>query len=181
MTFYQALLNEVDEMRERLSARYARHLVCRPGCSSCCRHNLTVFEAEAEAIRAALHELPPDARERISLQASEVRGREQRGEPVSCPILVDDRCAIYHSRPVICRTQGLPLLYVAEDGQQEVDFCPLNFTAPNAVDDLEEAHLVPLDALNQKLVKVNIEHCSHNALTPSAGARSSMSTIILSR
>jgi hypothetical protein len=95
-------------------------------------------------------------------------------------LLVDDRCAVYESRPLICRTQGLPLLIEAEDGWQEVDFCPLNFTAPNAFDDLDDDHLAPLDALNLKLAIVNLQYCQENGVDREAiGERQKMSEIVL--
>jgi len=131
-------------------------------------------------VREAVAALPCETRERIGQQAREVREREARGEPVACPLLVDDRCAIYSSRPLICRTQGLPLLLDTEDGGQEVDFCPLNFTAPDALDDLEEYYLVPLDRLNLKLVLANLDHCRAAGLTNTvSGVRHPMSNIIL--
>ena len=93
---------------------------------------------------------------------------------------MDDRCSIYESRPLICRTQGLPLLIESEDGEQEVDFCPLNFTEPGAIDDLDEDHLVPLDALNLRLALLNLEHCRETGLGDEAsGARAKMADIIL--
>ncbi len=95
-------------------------------------------------------------------------------------MLVDDACAIYPSRPLICRTQGLPLLIEAEDGEQEVVFCPLNFTAPDAVDDLDEEHLVPLDAINLKLALINLQSCREKGIESEAsGQRVTMSDIIL--
>ena len=95
-------------------------------------------------------------------------------------MLVDDRCSIYQSRPLICRTQGLPLLMEAEDGEQEVDFCPLNFTEAGAIDDLDEDHLVPLDALNMKLALVNLEYCRETGLGDGdSGERRKMADIIL--
>lgn len=95
-------------------------------------------------------------------------------------MLIDDRCAIYESRPLICRTQGLPLLIEAEDGLAEVDFCPLNFTAENALDDLDEDHLVPLDDLNLKLALVNLQHCREQGISDEAsGQRVPMAEIIL--
>ncbi len=95
-------------------------------------------------------------------------------------MLVDDRCAVYESRPLICRTQGLPLLIEAEDGEAEVDFCPLNFTAPDAVADLDETHLVPLDELNLKLALVNLQYCREQGIADDAsGQRVPMANIIL--
>jgi len=170
----------VDLLIAKLQARYSKHLVCRAGCAGCCHHHLSVFAVEAEEARAAIDTLPAPIRARVEEQAREVIKLEARGERVACPLLVDDRCSIYESRPVICRTQGLPLLIEAEDGEREVDFCPLNFTEAGAVDDLDEDHLMPLDALNLRLALVNLKHCRETGLGDEAGGeRMKMADIIL--
>jgi Fe-S-cluster containining protein len=170
----------VDWLTAKLQARYSKHLVCRAGCSGCCHHHLSVFAVEAEEARAAIESLPAPIRVRLEEQAREVINREARGEQVSCPMLVDDRCSIYESRPLICRTQGLPMLMEAEDGGSEVDFCPLNFTGAGAVDDLDEDHLVPLEALNLRLALLNLEHCRETGLGDEAsGERIKMADVIL--
>jgi Fe-S-cluster containining protein len=179
VTSYEQLIVQTDALTTRLAARYAVHLACRAGCSGCCQHHLSVFLVEAAHLAAALAELPVEARTRIEQQAVEVNQREARGEPVACPMLVDDRCAIYAARPLICRTQGLPLLFEAEDGAPEVDFCPLNFTTPEAVAELDEQHLVPLDQLNTQLALVNLQHCrTHGIPAELSGQRRSLSDII---
>lgn len=177
---YQQLIEHVDELTAKLSTRYASHLVCQAGCSGCCHHHLSVFPIEADAVREAIAALPEQDRSVIEQQARKVIEREAKGEPVACPLLVENRCSIYEARPLICRTQGLPLLLEAEDGEQEVDFCPLNFTAPDAVDDLDEDHLVPLDDLNLKLAIVNLQHCRENGIADEAsGERRRMAEILI--
>lgn len=177
---YHQFIRQVDELTAKLSARYSKHLVCRAGCSGCCHHHLSVFAVEAEEVRNAVEALTDETRARVEEQARNVIEREAKGEPVACPLLVDDRCSIYQSRPLICRTQGLPLLIEVEDGQPEVDFCPLNFTAPEAVDDLDEDHLVPLDALNLKLALVNLQYCRERGMDDAeSGERLRMADIIL--
>lgn len=156
------------------------HLNCRAGCAGCCNHHLSVFAVEAEEARAGIEALPVPIRAFVEEQARKVIKREAQGEPVACPLLVDDRCSIYETRPLICRTQGLPLLIEAEDGEKEVDFCPLNFTSPGAIDDLDEDHLAPLDELNLRLALLNLEYCRETGLGDEAsGERIKMADIIL--
>jgi len=170
----------VDQLTAKLQTRYSKHLVCRAGCAGCCHHHLSVFAIEAEEARAAIEAAPAPIRACVEEQAREVIKREAQGEPAPCPMLVDNRCSIYESRPLICRTQGLPLLMEAEDGEREVDFCPLNFTGAGAVDDLEGDHLIPLDALNLRLALLNLEYCRETGLGDEAsGARAKMADIIL--
>jgi len=182
MSSYKEFIEDVDRLTAKLQARYSKHLVCRAGCAGCCHHHLSVFAVEAEEARAAIESLPAPIRVRVEEQAREVINREAQGERVACPLLVDDRCSIYESRPLICRTQGLPLLMEAEDGGLEVDFCPLNFTGAGAVDDLDEERLVPLDALNLRLALLNLEHCRETGLGAEAsGERTKMADIILNK
>lgn len=177
---YQKFIAQVDKLLVRLTARYASHLTCRAGCSGCCHHHLSVFSVEAAHVRRAVAALPAETRARVAQQARLVNAREAAGAAVACPLLVDDRCSIYEARPLICRTQGLPLLIAAEDGAQEVDFCPLNFVAPGAVDDLDEDNLAPLDALNWQLAVINLQYERANEIADADnGARWKMADIIL--
>lgn len=168
----------------KISSRYSAHLNCHAGCSGCCQHHLSVFAVEAAAIRQAINSLPQETQDRVHQQAIAINEQESRGERVACPLLVDNKCSIYEQRPLICRTQGLPLLIQSEDeteeGAGEVDFCPLNFTTPEAVNDLDEDHLVPLDRLNLKLAMVNLNYCREVGISDEeSGQRIAMSDIIL--
>jgi hypothetical protein len=70
----------------------------------------------------------------------------------------------------------------AEDGEREVDFCPLNFTEAGAVDDLDEDYLAPLDALNLRLALLNLEHCRETESGDEAiGERTKMADVILKK
>jgi uncharacterized protein len=177
---YRGLLAEVDRISSALEARYDAHLECKPGCTSCCRHDLTVFEVEAASVRAALLNLPQETQAIIIEQAEGVRARKALGQRHTCPFLIDSRCSIYELRPVICRTQGLPLLIKTEDGTDAVDFCPVNFSAPGAYGELDPQYLLPLDFINVKLALANITYCSTIGIaTAESGIRKAMSDIVL--
>jgi len=109
----------VDARAEALRARHAARLRCRRGCSACCVDDLTVFEVEAERIRA---------------RAAPVL-REAPHPPGACAFLDGEgACRVYAHRPYVCRTQGLPLRWLdldAPDGPVERrDICPLNEAGP---------------------------------------------------
>jgi hypothetical protein len=71
-----------------------------------------VFEVEAERIRAAHGELLRSGRPH---------------PPGACAFLGDAKeCRIYPDRPYVCRTQGLPLRWLDDDGVERRDICPLN-------------------------------------------------------
>lgn len=180
VTAYPQFLTHINDLSERLHTHYARHLVCRAGCSGCCHHHLSVFKVEADAVAEAIIALPDEIQQRVTQQAQQVAADEAEGLAVACPLLVDDRCSIYAARPVICRTQGLPLLFTAEDGASEVDFCPLNFTATDALDDLTEDKLVALETINLRLAMMNLQHCRAQGIADEqSGARIKISEVIL--
>jgi Fe-S-cluster containining protein len=161
---YRAFIKSVDALTVKLTERYQAHLLCRAGCSGCCHHHLSVFPVEAASVQSAIASLTDEVQQRLHIQAKTVMEKETNGEMASCPLLLENCCSIYESRPLICRTQGLPLLYETDKGAQEVDFCPLNFTTEEALNDLEEQHLVPLDALNLQLAKINWQYCRESGL-----------------
>jgi uncharacterized protein len=180
LAHYRGLLAEIDRIAEALAARYDAHLECRPGCNSCCRHDLTVFEVEAASVRAAFLSLPEETKSVIVGQAEEVQARKALGQWHNCPFLVKERCSIYALRPVICRTQGFPLLIKTEDGTDAVDFCPVNFSAPGAYGELDPQFLLPLDFINMKLALANIAYCGTIGIPQAeSGMRKAMSDIVL--
>ncbi len=110
-----ALYADVGIQTRRLVVLHAARLQCKQGCSSCCVDDLTVFAVEAANIRA----------HHAALLAS--------GAPRAvgaCAFLDGEGgCRIYHERPYVCRTQGLPLRWLEERDGSVVDLrdiCPLN-------------------------------------------------------
>ena len=124
----QRLHEEVDAACASLEKRHAPRLTCSRGCHACCIDRITVFSLEAELIRLGHEGL-------LLCGSPHPRG--------ACAFL-DERgaCRIYPRRPYVCRTQGLPLRWIKEDGSGSVveyrDICPLN--------DVLDAPLQGLDA-----------------------------------
>ena len=90
--------------------------------------------------------------------ASETAGMEITSTgspgPGQCVFLADDHCSVYDSRPIICRTHGLPLLAMGDDGW-ELSHCELNFTGK--APDFTEANTIPHDRYNSRLFLLNRE------------------------
>ena len=123
-----ALHREVDAAAAPLQRQHRERLQCRRGCHDCCVDGLTVFEVEAERIRAAHPRLLAEGRPH---------------PPGACAFLDGEgACRIYDARPYVCRTQGLPLRWLDRDPSGATveyrDICPLN--------ELESAPLEALDA-----------------------------------
>jgi len=108
-----ALHRAVDAMAGALEARHAARLKCGLGCSACCTDGLTVFDVEAERIREGVKEA--------------LRGATP--STAGCAFLDESGgCRIYAYRPYVCKTQGLPLRWFDDAGEEHRDICPLNQT-----------------------------------------------------
>ncbi len=142
---YRALVARVDELCRRVAGEFGPHLACRPGCSGCCRH-LTLSWVEGFALAEAVRALPAEAADEIRSRA----GSSSASSP--CPLLADGLCLLYASRPIICRTHGLPLLTAETEGTRRIDFCPENF---RGLDTLPGHAIIDLDRLNTTLAAVN--------------------------
>lgn len=141
---YRQLLERVDALCHGIEGALHEHITCSEGCSSCCTA-ITLFPVEAAALKAALDALPVDEASAILQHVAGHAGDER------CPLLSNHRCLLYAARPIICRTHGLPILYL-EDDEQRVDCCPLNL---EQCESLPGTAVIDLDRLNALLVAVN--------------------------
>jgi Fe-S-cluster containining protein len=109
----ETLHEEVEARAKALAEEHAARMVCRRGCFACCVDDLSVFEVEADRIRAAAPRLLA----------------EGTPHPIgACAFLGSEgECRVYDVRPYVCRTQGLPLRWIDEEAEAEYrDICPLN-------------------------------------------------------
>jgi uncharacterized protein len=140
--YYRQLIDQVDKWTGEMTARYRQHLACRKGCDLCCQRKFTVFAVEAYNIARACRQWTPDVQRRV---------REPR---TSCAFLIDGACSVYESRPMICRTFGLPSLNRDEKDQGVISWCDLNFTEAEDFQ-LQADGIIDIDTLNMKLAGVN--------------------------
>jgi hypothetical protein len=142
-----ALHSEVDGVTRRLHVLHATRLHCQRGCSACCADGLTVFDAEADLIRA---------------HHADLLARGVAGAAGGCAFLAHDgACRIYAERPYVCRTQGLPLRWIeeAENGRPAVelrDICPLNEAGP-AIETLPADDCWTIGPIEVRLARLQIE------------------------
>lgn len=144
---YRKQRDQIDALADKLAEKHQKHMMCKAGCDLCCM-DYSIFPVEFYSIRERLkekeyqHDVPPTKDER------------------SCVFLKDHKCAIYEERPVICRTHGLPLLYMNEDGDWELSACELNFTEFD-MDEFTEENTFPQDTFNSRLFMLNKEFIAH--------------------
>jgi len=90
--------------------------------------------------------------------ADELKGKDikfnQGAAEDECPMLIEGLCSIYESRPFICRSHGLPLLSMGEEGW-ELSHCELNFTESTC--DFDENNTLAHDRFNSRLFMLNKE------------------------
>lgn len=137
---YAALIKEIDKISKKLSGMHSSHLQCKKGCDWCCM-DYRIFPLEFDAILNKLKE------KEVDFQKEEVKGG-------ACIFLKDHACMIYENRPVICRTHGLPLLYMNDDNEWELSNCELNFTDFD-FDGFNAENTFPMDRYNSKLFLLN--------------------------
>jgi uncharacterized protein len=141
---YYNLVAKVDSLCTDIMKQCADSLSCRKGCDACCRH-FSIFWVEAVSLAKYVANLPRK-------QAAFLRAKAQNlsGQDV-CPLLENGVCTIYETRPIICRTHGLPIL-TRGNTKHIIDFCPRNFTQVETI----PGHLViDLDQLTTTLVAIN--------------------------
>jgi hypothetical protein len=136
---FKKLIAEADSECRRLEELHSKLMVCRRGCTSCCM-DFSIFPVEFFSI------------------AEELKGKEikfnSKAKEGECPMLVEGSCSIYPSRPFICRSHGLPLLSMGDDGW-ELSHCELNFTSDTP--DFDETNSLLHDRFNSRLFMLNRE------------------------
>lgn len=136
---YDALRDKIDAKVKALEQIHNKHLLCRSGCSSCCRE-YGILPVEFEAIA-------------VKLKGTEHVKVNPNFKKDECPFLIDNRCSIYNDRPIICRTHGLPLLFMGDENW-ELSACELNFTKVKE-DYFSFNNTYPQDTFNSELFMLN--------------------------
>jgi Fe-S-cluster containining protein len=122
---YKRILAHADEFFASVMTAQPQNLQCGRGCSLCCYGLFEIDAADVPMIADGLAKLHPMRRKKIIRRATEKEQFFDRTAPVACPNLSDrGECMIYESRPLVCRTFGLPL----REGDRYIgDICELNF------------------------------------------------------
>jgi Fe-S-cluster containining protein len=140
---YKRILDRADQFFRSVATEQPQHLQCGRGCTFCCYGLFEIAAADVAVIADGLSRLHPSRRAMIIRKARHILEttnhpnlREctpeekeaffDRTAATPCPILSDaGECLGYDSRPLVCRTFGLPV----RDGKRYIgDICELNFT-----------------------------------------------------
>ncbi len=137
---YQKLIQKIDQLCNKIESLYKEHINCGKGCSKCCINDLTLFPVEFDYIS--------DKIKHKKIKANKTKGK--------CILLDNDQCQIYEYRPLVCRTQGFPLLY-----GDELSLCEINFKNMHGAFCFSAGTLIDMDKVNSVLAAVNLEYIKH--------------------
>lgn len=141
---YRRVLLQADAFFAKVMSDQPENLQCGRGCSLCCYGLFEIGSGDVPLIAEGLARLHPMRRRKIIRRAEEIlvatahpNLREcspeekeaffDRTSELACPALSESgECLMYESRPLVCRTFGLPL----REGERYIgDVCELNFDA----------------------------------------------------
>lgn len=142
MDDYRKILERADVHFRSVMRSQPQNLQCGNGCSLCCYGLFEIGSGDVPVLAEGLAALHPRRRGKIIRRALEIveesrhpdlrecsAGEKERfferTDAIACPNLDEDgACMVYGSRPLVCRTFGLPL----RDGKSYIgDICELNF------------------------------------------------------
>jgi Fe-S-cluster containining protein len=128
------LYQKTDHWFQRSTAALLGEVPCKLGCTSCCIGPFPITRLDVQTLRKGLAGLQPDHRQRIEQRAIEQTAAMETSFPQltrtdlldnwsdqdidrlvtkfqhhPCPALeTDGRCGVYHHRPLVCRSMGIP-------------------------------------------------------------------------
>ncbi len=143
---YHSLRNEVDKKVDKLFETHKEHVACKKGCDLCCM-DYKILPIEFYAIKNGLE------KEGVKIKDNTTKNGE-------CIFLKNHVCTIYKHKPFICRTHGLPLVFVNNNDEWELSTCELNFKEFN-FEGFTLDNTLEQDKMNSKLFQLNKRFIAH--------------------
>ncbi|MCL2792523.1 MAG: YkgJ family cysteine cluster protein [Spirochaetaceae bacterium] len=150
---YCKIRDNIDLKISEILSFYKGDILCKKGCSGCCMA-ITLFPVEFFAIKQETDK----GSLKTLLSPSFTLDSKNTKQNQDCIFLEKSICTIYESRPIICRTQGLPLFYFSDTLEDyTISFCDKNFTSCREDFEFNTEYSIDLDKLNSSLYKLNKE------------------------
>ena len=136
---YEKYLEWVDSKIAKFFEQAKPYVFCKVGCAHCCKRGEYPYSLlEFKYILYGSLNLSKETMLEIDKNVEEVRAlqRENTEERFfyRCPFLINDKCAVYKYRGLICRTHGLAF-YINENNNFKVPSCvDLGLNYSNVVD-----------------------------------------------
>lgn len=129
---YENLVLGVDQIFQKIKNDYPGQVKCDQGCTDCCFALFDLSLVEALYLNQKFSELDHDLKNLILIESDkadrkihkvkkELYKAHQNGAgeqeildkasrvKVRCPLLKDNKCALYEYRPITCRLYGIPM------------------------------------------------------------------------
>lgn len=125
---YEKYLYTIQEKLDTFFERQKDYIFCREGCAKCCKNAQFPFsEIEYKYLIEGFKVLPDTVKDKIKTNVKNILVRKQYTADVQnfkydCPFLVNNTCAVYSRRGLICRIFGL-LSRGADDNSSQMPFC----------------------------------------------------------
>lgn len=163
------LAAKVDAFFSRVEARHGPQMECRSGCHDCCLPGLSVTKVEARALRDALLLLSEEQRAKLKARVALPRDR--------CVLLDEQgRCSVYHARPMICRSHGVPIRIRDQRGLPLIDACFRNFRERGA-ESMPSEDVLDQESLSKILLAIDALDAQETGRIP--GERISLDELVL--
>lgn len=118
---YKEFLDFIDAKLEKMFESQKAFISCQKGCAYCCKEGeYPLSELEFLTLMFYYNELEDSIRDKINENIVNLL-KSERTKMYQCPFLIDNQCAVYPMRAIICRTFGL--ISYDEKGKKRIPFC----------------------------------------------------------
>ena len=107
ITRFREYLEFLDKKLAKMFDSQKPFIKCKEGCAYCCKEGeYPMSELEYINLMFYYNDLEDSIKDKVNENIASLL-EKSREKMYECPFLVDNRCAVYPARAVICRTFGL--------------------------------------------------------------------------
>ncbi len=123
---YVEYLQTINKKLDGFFENQKPYIFCKEGCSLCCETGEYPYtQVEVQYLMLGFHQLPTEPQLQILGKINELKERRATNTEEQfmheCPFLINNRCAVYEFRGLICRTHGLA--FYDSNGKLRVPSC----------------------------------------------------------
>lgn len=123
MEDYEKYLEIIDAYLAKFFEQQKDYIFCKEGCSMCCESGTyPLSRLEFSYIMLGFEKLSDELKKQIKTEIKLLKegknGLKEEKFLHKCPFLSDEKCSVYKSRPLICRSYGLMNFYIAKNGEK---------------------------------------------------------------